>query len=75
MPLAIYIDAGHNRNGNPRRGWIIADDDGSFAAFVDEGYEGSAALRRAGLEHVPRTTTPLQVTPATYQRANRGHLR
>lgn len=43
--LAIYIDAGNDRNGNPKRGWIIAEDDGQFKDFVDEGYGGIGNLR------------------------------
>ena len=26
MALAIYINAGNSTSGNPKRGWIIADD-------------------------------------------------
>ena len=44
--LAIYIDAGNDRNGNPKRGWIIADDDGGFKDFIDEGFGGIGNLRQ-----------------------------
>jgi hypothetical protein len=30
MPIAIHINAGNDRNGNPKRGWIIANSDGEF---------------------------------------------
>jgi len=71
MSLAIYINAGHNRNGNPRRGWIIADDDGSFIDFVDEGYQGTEALRQSGYGNVTPTTTSIDVTPSVYRDAYR----
>jgi hypothetical protein len=68
--LAIYIDAGNNSNGNPRRGWIITNQDGEFTAFVDEGYEGKAALASSGYGNA--TSTPrLDVQPSVYRDAYR----
>lgn len=67
--LAIKIDAGHDRNGNPKRGWIIANDDGDFVDFVDEGYEGSAALARSQYARITQTTQALQVAPGVYKKA------
>jgi hypothetical protein len=46
--IAIHLDAGHSKNGNPRRGYVITDDNAQFIDYVDEGYLGDAALRRAG---------------------------
>lgn len=43
---AVYVNAGNDTNGNPRRGWVIMDGP-NRRAFVDEGYEGKAALRKA----------------------------
>lgn len=46
--LAILVNAGNDRNGNARRGWIIVRVDGSNAekvGFVDHGYSGTGALR------------------------------
>jgi hypothetical protein len=71
MSLAIYIDAGHDRNGNPKRGWIISDDEGSFIDFVDEGFQGNDALRVSGYGSVPRTSTAIEVKPSTYRDAYR----
>jgi hypothetical protein len=70
MALAIYIDAGHSVSGNPKRGWIIADDDGAFINFVDEGYEGVSALASAGYGNLPRTSR-IDVKPSTYRDAYR----
>jgi hypothetical protein len=63
--LAIYIDAGHDTNGNPRRGWIIADSSGQFVDFVDEGYEGQSALLR-DYHRVPETQR-IVVKPSVYR--------
>lgn len=66
MAIAIYVDAGHDKNGNPRRGWIITSEtNGSFVDFVDEGYEGISALRR-DYGHTPATRA-LPITPACYR--------
>lgn len=64
--IAIYIDAGHTGSGNPKRGWIIADDSGTFTDFVDEGYDGRAALRMRGYGGVPDTRR-IEVKPSVYR--------
>lgn len=71
--LAIYINAGNNSNGNPRRGWIITDGDGDFADFVNEGYGGKQTLREAGYS-LP-STPPISVTPGTYRNFMRSSRR
>lgn len=38
--LAQKVNAGADRNGNPRRGWLIYTRDGGFLGFHDEGYAG-----------------------------------
>ena len=74
--LAIYIDAGHTTSGNPKRGWIITDSEGSFIDFVDEGYLGRAALKEAGYD-CP-STPRLEVAGHVYQElkkdADRRHV-
>jgi hypothetical protein len=70
MALAIKINAGNDRNGNPRRGWIIAADSGAFINFVDEGYAGVGALSDAGYINIPQTE-PIDVLPGTYRDALR----
>ncbi len=45
---AIKIEAGNDHNGNPRRGWLIYTPAGDYLGFVNEGYEGHAALKRIG---------------------------
>ena len=69
--LAVYIAAKNSPNGNPQRGWLIADDDGNFIDFVDEGYYGDpGALRHAGYEDIARTPR-IEVSRSTYHEAYR----
>ena len=70
MALAIYIGTNNSTSGNPKRGWIIADDNGVFINFVDEGYSGVGALAAAGYAKLPRTSR-IDVTPGTYRDAYR----
>lgn len=43
---AIRLNAGNDRNGNPRRVFVILRD-GEIVATADEGYRGRAALDEA----------------------------
>jgi len=49
--FGVKLNAGNDRNGNPRRGWIVCEIlDGVEArpvGFVDEGFDGASALARA----------------------------
>jgi hypothetical protein len=65
--LAIYIDAGNDRNGNPKRGWIITDRDGAFTGFVDEGYGGIGILHQL-YGQIP-STQRIEVTKSVYNDA------
>lgn len=47
FPLAVYVNAGNDTNGNPRRGWILYGATTGQFDFVDEGYAGRGALRAA----------------------------
>lgn len=38
---AVYVKAVNDINGNPRRGWMIVNGDGTMINFVDEGYAGT----------------------------------
>ena len=68
--LAIYIDADNDRNGNPRRGWIITDSAGNFVAFIDEGYDGKSALANLGYGNIS-STPRIEVKPSVYKDAYR----
>ena len=66
--LAFGIDAGNDRNGNPRRGWFIYSRSGDYLGFVDEGYSGWGALRR----HFPNAielANRFPTTPRAYKDA------
>lgn len=62
--IAIKVNAGNDRNGNPRRGWLVYSTKGSWFGFVDEGFEGRQALTSrfpAAVDVVPTlATTPKQ---------------
>lgn len=68
---AVKINAGNDRNGNPRRGWIIlsTDDNGypGIVDFCDEGYEGSAAVTGKGYSRKLADAPELAVTPGEYR--------
>lgn len=67
--LAQKVNAGNDRNGNPRRGWLVYDIDGSFAGFHDEGYEGLHGLKRrvASGTTVVELAVVLPITLAAYK--------
>lgn len=68
MPIAIHINAGHDRSGNPKRGWIITNDEGEFIDFVDEGYQGIGALKTSAFSFAKPTPT-IDVVPSVYKDA------
>lgn len=77
--IAIRIVAPNDRNGNPRRGWIIhrVEEGGAERVwtkkigFVDEGYSGTGALltwqQQAQVNFV-EISTDIDVSPAFYNR-------
>jgi hypothetical protein len=69
--LAIHIDAGHSSNGNPRRGFIIADDNGNFVDFVDESFIGRSALAQAGYASIASTASRIEVPAKVYSEFKR----
>ena len=64
--LAIYMNAGHTTNGNPRRGWLIVEPrSGEWIDFVDEGYAGNASLTN-NYPHATATQR-MDITPGQYR--------
>ena len=62
VPAAIlHLDAGHDRNGNPRRVYVGIDATGTAVAVTDEGYAGEPgwvrSARSLGIEAVRIPTT------------------
>ena len=71
---AVYLRTKNDRNGNPRRGWLIQmESHPNDTIFIDEGYRGSASADRffeasampMVKEAIHRAPT-LEVTPSTY---------
>lgn len=67
--MAIKIRADNDRNGNPRRGWLVYTKEGEFLGFIDEGYSGRQALTSLFPNAVDLASIP--VKPKTYNEANR----
>lgn len=61
----MKINAGNDRNGNPRRGWLLYDDAGVTVGFVDEGYSGTGELRRDAPE--AKELGEIPTTPKFYR--------
>lgn len=61
MYTTIRFDAGHNRNGNPRRVYVTLKE-GHIVATYDDGYRGNAAIKdaahRAAYDGLTFATTP-----------------
>jgi hypothetical protein len=68
----VHLNAGSDRNGNPRRIFVAFDEAGRIVGTVDEEYRGMAALyelaRSLGVTF-PRTALPPQfeTTPSQYR--------
>lgn len=85
MRTIIYVRTKNDRNGNPRRGWIIPAENGR-KMFVDEGYRGRDALYKhfgmpwsdaslQGARYDFNTTVceiPLDITVAQYNKLKRA---
>lgn len=71
---AVYVNAGNDANGNPRRGWVIMSGP-NRKAFVDEGYGGRESLRRACPGVAGDDINALEIKPGQYRRLNKlpGH--
>jgi hypothetical protein len=71
--MLIYIGTLNDTNGNPRRGWIQLDATGAPVAWIEEGYEGHAAIRHLNMPESMKIT----VAPAEFKRlknlANKGN--
>jgi hypothetical protein len=68
--IAQHMHTANDRNGNPRRGFLVTSVNGTIEAFVIEGYEGPAALAE-WVEHrlpivVASSFVSIEITPAQY---------
>lgn len=70
-----YVNAGNDRNGNPRRGWIhyrcVIEGTWFCDGFYEEGFEGVDALpkhiRQLGADTGTCMLPTLFITPAQYR--------
>ncbi|HEY5606258.1 MAG TPA: hypothetical protein VIL45_07045 [Thermoplasmata archaeon] len=70
MSSIIRLDAGHDRNGNPRRCYLLLSGEGEILAVANEGYRGSGAIPDSwNLPSGHRRTigVTLATTPAEYR--------
>ena len=65
--VCIKLNAGNDRNGNPRRVYVLLSDTGSIVRAVDEGYEGIHALNRVPGAEGLRDPVEFATTPAEYR--------
>ena len=70
---AQKINAGHDTNGNPRRGWYVHDRSGKFLGFVDEGYGGRSALLSV-FPNAQEASMTIAATPGEYRSAKKARL-
>ncbi len=65
--VCIKLNAGNDRNGNPRRVYVLLSDTGSIVRAVDEGYDGIHALNRVPGAEGLRDPVEFATTPAEYR--------
>lgn len=62
--MLIYIGTTNTTNGGPRRGWIRTTAAGQILGWIEEGYEGSAAIRG----YDDGETMKINVSPSEFKR-------
>lgn len=63
--IAVKMNAGNDRNGNPRRVYVILNDRADIVGTHDEGYAGDHGFRQA-FPDVPIGPT-FAITPGEYR--------
>ena len=66
--MLIKVNAENTATGNPRRGWILVNDEGNFVRFFDEGYDDGGAELRELRKVEPLAFPALNITPKEYKR-------
>ncbi len=64
--IAVRINAGLDRNGNGRRGWLVYNKDGTLCAMALEGCEGEDAALKP-YEPVLRLEGTITVPPKYFR--------
>jgi hypothetical protein len=62
--MLVRIATINDTNGNPRRGWLRVNASGQVLGWIEEGYEGSAAIRG----YDDGETPTISVKPSEYKR-------
>lgn len=62
--MLIYIGTTNTTTGNPRRGWIRTTAAGQLLGWIEEGYEGHAAIRG----YDDGESMKITVSPSEYKR-------
>lgn len=71
--LAIRVKTKNDVNGNPRRGWLVFEPDGSHVGSFAEDYQGEYAFRERFPAGICLAT--VNVTPREYKRITHQHAR
>ena len=73
--MLIRVKAENTSSGNPQRGWVHVDSTGNFIGFIDEGYNGDAAIKplrdKGEAETIPLTISNKQYKEL-YKRSDEG---
>jgi hypothetical protein len=64
MKMLIYIGTTNTVSGNPRRGWIRTTSAGQPLGWIEEGYEGSGAIKG----YDDGETMKITVSPSEFKR-------
>lgn len=65
--MLVRIATKNDTSGNPRRGWLRTTSAGQVLGWIEEGYEGTAAIRG----YDDGETVTIHVAPAEYKRLRR----
>lgn len=71
MTTVLYLKASNDINGNPRRGWLVIGPD--FTRWVEEGGEGTGALKRFNPELLELDWTEIHISASEYRRLRREY--
>lgn len=71
--MFICLDAGHDRSGNPRRVFVIFDDDGCIIDAIDDAYIGPKQVYDRYEELRSKVCVSFVTTPAMWRQVVKYH--
>jgi hypothetical protein len=78
--IVLHLCAGRNRNGDPRRVYVLTHALDGFIDAVDEGYEGDSVVASfcdgdtaVAAELMARIATKIETSPSAYRGFLKGH--